>query len=44
MGMEKLCGLEWKVEMCPDPSHQELWKWKIYMDFKFNKMQILWHL
>ena len=32
MEMEKLYGLEWKMEMCPDLSHLELWKWKIYMD------------
>ena len=32
MEMEKLHGLGQKLEMCPDPSHLELWKWKSYMD------------
>ena len=32
MEMDKLHALEWKVEMCLDPSHLELWKWKSYMD------------
>ena len=26
MEMDKLYGSEWKVEMCPDPSHLGLWK------------------
>ena len=43
MEMEKLYGLEQKVEMCPDPSHLELWKWKIYMDQDRNWTSVQIH-